>query len=334
MSPEQAQGKRATKKSDLYSLGAVMYVMLTGRPPFRGKTTLDVIQQQKFGQFDRPCRIVPEIPHWLDDIVVQLLEKDPDKRFADAYVLMRRLQEVVSKVELSREDQTEATGDVEGTAPTVALGSQSGGQVGGTLMRDLVKAELQNAQRASPIGELFNNTWVLVTMLLLLIAGGVAWFSRSAEKTPVVAERQNADSVKLNKYFRFSDGPVGDATAFMSRAVQDVMAGRLAEAEQTRAALKLVHGTDEKHAEVRNDADALLELVRKRREDRIGGAGLLHEAMDRADRLAATDVKAARGIWESVIELYGSNPDAQTEVETAKSKLKQFNAEAPSVGKN
>src|SRR5690606_16400751 len=43
MSPEQATGSRATRQSDIYSLGAVMYVMLTGRPPFTGKTTLDII---------------------------------------------------------------------------------------------------------------------------------------------------------------------------------------------------------------------------------------------------------------------------------------------------
>ncbi|MEX2288499.1 MAG: serine/threonine-protein kinase, partial [Planctomycetaceae bacterium] len=124
MSPEQAQGKRATKKSDLYSLGAVMYVMLTGRPPFRGKSTLDVIQQQRYGQFDRPRRMVPEIPSWLDEIVVQLLEKDPEKRFADAYVLMRRLQEVLRKVELSDgDDETRASGARGGTGPTVAAGT-------------------------------------------------------------------------------------------------------------------------------------------------------------------------------------------------------------------
>ena len=80
MSPEQGQGRRITKRSDLYALGAVMYVMLTGRPPFSGKTTLDVIHKHKYNQFDRPRTIVPEIPYWLDEIVCQLMEKDPEKR--------------------------------------------------------------------------------------------------------------------------------------------------------------------------------------------------------------------------------------------------------------
>ncbi|HLQ45834.1 MAG TPA: serine/threonine-protein kinase, partial [Planctomycetaceae bacterium] len=94
MSPEQAKGQRATKKSDLYSLGAVMYAMLTGRPPFSGKTSLDVIHKLQFAQFDRPGLIATDIPKQLEEIVCTLLEKDPDKRFPDAYVLSLRLIEV------------------------------------------------------------------------------------------------------------------------------------------------------------------------------------------------------------------------------------------------
>ncbi len=177
MSPEQAQGQRVTKKSDLYSLGAVMYVMLTGRPPFSGKTTLDIIQKHKFSGFDHPSLIASDMPHWLDEIVCQLLEKDPDKRIPDAYVLSRRLQEVLKKVELSMQDQTIGTENYSGLAPTVAANQRSDEPGVATLMRDLLKAEVENAHRPSAIGSLFNNTWVLVAMLLLLIVGGFAWFS-------------------------------------------------------------------------------------------------------------------------------------------------------------
>ncbi len=94
MSPEQAKGQRATKKSDLYSLGAVMYVMLTGRPPFSGKSSLDVIHKHQFGVFDRPGLIATDMPPQLEEIVCKLLEKDPDKRYPDSYVLSLRLVEV------------------------------------------------------------------------------------------------------------------------------------------------------------------------------------------------------------------------------------------------
>ena len=94
MSPEQAKGQRATKKSDLYSLGAVMYVMLTGRPPFSGKSSLDVIHKHQFGVFDRPGLIATDMPRQLEEIVCKLLEKDPEKRFPDSYVLSLRLAEI------------------------------------------------------------------------------------------------------------------------------------------------------------------------------------------------------------------------------------------------
>lgn len=176
MSPEQAQGNRVTKRSDLYSLGAVMYAMLTGRPPFSGKTTIEVIQKHRYGQFDRPGLIVPEIPRWLEEIVCKLLEKEPDKRFADAYVLFRRLQEVVRKVELSAQEQTLGRDEYDGTAPTVA--SVDVGAAGsGTLMHDLMRAEIDRTEKPSPVGELFNNTWVLVALLVLIVLGGVWWFT-------------------------------------------------------------------------------------------------------------------------------------------------------------
>lgn len=122
MSPEQAKGQRATKKSDLYSLGAVMYVMLTGRPPFSGKTSLDVIHKHQFAQFDRPSLIATDCPKQLEEIVCKLLEKDADKRFPDSYVLSLRLaeiqkrfawqaaqQETPLKPAISVEEQTEQT---------------------------------------------------------------------------------------------------------------------------------------------------------------------------------------------------------------------------------
>lgn len=178
MSPEQAQGRRATKVSDLYSLGAVMYAMLTGRPPFSGKTSVDVLQKHRFGQFDPPRRYVPDLPHWLDEVVCQLLEKEPEKRFPDAFVLARKLQEVVSKVDYALSQQTLASG---GDATDATLVQEpppaSGGGPGqATLMRNLLKAEIEHTRERSALGRVFDNTWVLVALFALLIAGGVMWF--------------------------------------------------------------------------------------------------------------------------------------------------------------
>jgi serine/threonine-protein kinase len=179
MSPEQAEGKRVTRQSDLYSLGAVMYVMLTGRPPFSGKTMLAIIQKQKYGQYDRPSRYVDDLPVWLEEIVCQLLEKDPQKRYPDAYVLSRRLQEVINKYEMSTSEDTYA---LSGTSADSATSTQAHsdfsdqGAGSGTLMQGLMRAQLEAESTGSRLGQLFDNTWFLLGLLALVIAGGYFWF--------------------------------------------------------------------------------------------------------------------------------------------------------------
>ncbi len=182
MSPEQAQGKRASKQSDIYSLGAVMYVMLTGRPPFTGKTALDIIQKHRFAQFDSVKRVVPEVPFWLDEIVCKCLSKKPEDRYPDAYVLSLRLAEVSKKIDMQQ--QAAAKSELEGTAETIVDagdGIFSDDEVGGTLVRDLFRAQLDTEQSAKGFTKLFDNVWVLIGVLVLL-AGGA--YSLSVLNTP------------------------------------------------------------------------------------------------------------------------------------------------------
>ena len=174
MSPEQSQGKRVTKQSDLYSLGAVLYVMLTGRPPFRGKTILEILQKHKFSQFDSVRRIVPEVPHWLDEIVCQCLAKNPEDRFPDAYVLSLRLQEVPKKIELRSNDASRSS--LTGTEETIVDESFRDEEfVGGTLVRDLFRAQVEAEKEGSLVSRLFDNPIVLVGLLIAMIAGGYGW---------------------------------------------------------------------------------------------------------------------------------------------------------------
>ena len=92
MAPEQADGKKINARCDLYSLGSVLYALLAGRPPFTGKTVVQVITALKN---DKPVplrRLAPDTPDELENIVLQLLEKDPQKRIPTALVLANRLK--------------------------------------------------------------------------------------------------------------------------------------------------------------------------------------------------------------------------------------------------
>lgn len=84
MSPEQAQGKPADERSDIYSLGAVMFEMLTGRTPFEAEDTDALLQQIAFRAPPIPFEIDPNIPHRLSHIVMKAMSKRPEKRYQDA----------------------------------------------------------------------------------------------------------------------------------------------------------------------------------------------------------------------------------------------------------
>ena len=95
MSPEQVQGLSVDSRSDLYSLGATAYHMLTGRPPFSGDTALALAMQHLQAEPARLEQLRPDLPKALVNIVHRLLAKSPDERFASAVELARALREVV-----------------------------------------------------------------------------------------------------------------------------------------------------------------------------------------------------------------------------------------------
>jgi serine/threonine-protein kinase len=172
LSPEQALGKPASKRSDLYSLGTVLYTLLTGRTPFQGPTIPDVLHKHAYAQFDRPQKLLPELPYEIDEVICQLLEKDPARRPADARVLQRQLESIGRKLE-RKGGSTLAGVEVGGTATD---NPQVGdGQAGpATLMSGLMREELERQKRGGLLAQLLNRAWVLV-LLLLLCGGAIVW---------------------------------------------------------------------------------------------------------------------------------------------------------------
>jgi formylglycine-generating enzyme required for sulfatase activity len=103
MAPEQAQAHKLDHRADLFSLGSVLYVMCTGRPPFRASTTLAVLKRVAEDE-PRPIReVIPEVPEWLCDIVAKLHAKDPAARFQTAREVADLLADCEAKLKAQQE---------------------------------------------------------------------------------------------------------------------------------------------------------------------------------------------------------------------------------------
>jgi eukaryotic-like serine/threonine-protein kinase len=109
LSPEQARGAPVTASSDLYSVGIVLYEMLTGRVPFTGDSAIEIAMKHLNEWPNAPSKLRPEIPEEIDHIVLRALAKAPEDRYQSAEEFIEDLERVEAGLPVSPETSEAAT---------------------------------------------------------------------------------------------------------------------------------------------------------------------------------------------------------------------------------
>ncbi len=359
--PEQlADPQELTHKTDLYSLGCILFEMLVGQPPFVGDSIEAVAKQHREERAPRADGILFECPAWLSTIIEQLLEKDPAKRPSGAAAVLFALSETTRQVAAGMPAATSAYGSY-GTPQSLRE-------------QDATREMLALAQRPArkshkPVGgaPFYERAWFLALCLFLLIGGIGTWLvwppSEAGLYRRAVAIIESKDGIEREKARAYLDkllrmyphGELADAAQEHLKLLEmesakrkfefNVKYGREPKSEAERlykeawdfeqfgdrlAALEKYRGMAHVLANGNEDATQLAFVnLARRNMAAIEAQGsdndrleFIESRLQDADQLSSQGKELdAKKVWRGIVELYGNKPEFQSLVERAENRL-------------
>jgi hypothetical protein len=144
MSPEQAEGVSVDHRSDLYSLGVVLYELLTGQPPYQAKTPLAIVLMHAQEPLPPPHTVNPNVAEPLEQVVLKAMAKNRNQRYQTAAEMEQALKNALKEIESAAPTTSLPTPRTQGLAePTPApTPAKSGGAMGPLLIGGLIVAVL------------------------------------------------------------------------------------------------------------------------------------------------------------------------------------------------
>jgi len=171
ISPEQARGDVTDEKSDIYSVGVMLYEMTTGQLPFNADSPVTVALQQIQSQPKKPREINPEIPEGLESITIRAMQKDPARRYQSAAEMLRDIEEFKRNPTVSFEYKY--TTPEESTIPENYKKAS-----------DKVKKENEDPSRHMPIVPVLTGITVAFIIVSIIFVIGILYMVRPFEEVP------------------------------------------------------------------------------------------------------------------------------------------------------
>ena len=172
LSPEQARGAQVDQRSDLYSVGVVLYELLTGKVPFTGESPVEIAMKHLSDTPPPPSELNPDVPDELDKIVMRALAKDPARRYQSAQEMDADLERVARGLGVSRETDETATQIIAGVnaMPTQIARAPTVAQTPPAYPAEPVYYDYEEAPRRRPVWP-----WIIAALLVIAaLVGG--WY--------------------------------------------------------------------------------------------------------------------------------------------------------------